>query len=114
MAALRGSLDDYDATPSLPEGIHALDQLSKPLSSNDPDLHMQADVRALRLERRKVAQERKQEAEQREAFKEQLKAKAEKTSQAEKEHGKTVAALQKQLEYYQNAKGAFQGRVCGL
>lgn len=112
MAALRGSLHD-SATRSLPEGTHALDQLSEPFFSNDPGLHMQADVRALRLERRKVAQERKQEAEQREAFEKQLKAKAEKTSQAKKEHGKTVAALQKQLAYYQNAKGAFQGRVCG-
>ena len=45
---------------------------------------MQADVKALRLERRKVAQERKQEAEQREAFEKQLRAKAEKTSQVEK------------------------------
>ncbi len=107
-------MHDHNTLLSLPEGTHAFDQPSIPSSSNDPEQHMQADVRALRLERRKVAQERKQEAEQRRTLEEMFKAEAEKTSQTEKEHCKTVAALQKQLAYHQNAKGAFQGRVCSL
>lgn len=74
--------------------------------------HSQADVRALRFERRKVAQERKLEAEQKQLLWRQLRLEADERSAMEVEHGKTVEAIQKELIYHQHAKGAFQAQVC--
>ena len=71
-------------------------------------------MKALRLERRRVAQERKQEAQQKELLWRQLKLEAEERSEIEREHGKMVAAMQKELTYAQHAKGAFQAQVCWL
>ena len=74
--------------------------------------HVQADVAALRLERRRVAQERKQEAQQKELLWQRLNREADERSDTEREHGKMVAAMQKELTYAQHAKGAFQAQAC--
>ena len=71
-------------------------------------------MKALRLERRRVAQERKQEAQQKELLWRELKLGAEERSEVEREHGSMVAAMQKELTYARHAKGAFQAQVCWL
>lgn len=71
-------------------------------------------MKTLRLERRRVAQERKQEAQGKELLWQQLTRGAEERSDIEREHGKMVAAMQKELTYAQHAKGAFQAQACWL
>lgn len=68
-------------------------------------------MKALRIERRKAAVEKKQEADQKETLWEQLKLEAQERSAIEKEHEEAVAALQKDVTYFQHAKGAFQAQV---
>ena len=68
-------------------------------------------MKALRLERRRVAQERKQEAQQKELLWQQLKLETDERAEIDREHGNMVAAMQKELMYAQHAKGAFQAQV---
>ena len=73
--------------------------------------HVQADVRALRLERRQVAQERKLDAVHSASLGRQLEQAAQDRAALQKEHGKVVTGMQEELTYYQHAKGAFQAQV---
>ncbi len=71
-------------------------------------------MKALRLERRRVAQERKQEAQQKELLWQQLKFETDERAEIDREHGNMVAAMQKELTYAEHAKGAFQAQVFPL
>ena len=73
--------------------------------------HAQGDVRALRLERRQVAQERKLDAVHSASLSRQLEQAVQDRAALQKEHGKVVTGLQGELTYYQHAKGAFQAQV---
>ena len=73
--------------------------------------HVQADVRALRLERRQVAQERKLGAVHSASLGRQLEQAMQDRAALQKEHGKVVTGMQAELTYYQHAKGAFQAQV---
>ena len=73
--------------------------------------HAQADVRALRLERRQVAQERKLDALHRAALGRQLEQAKQDQDALQKEHGRVVTGLQEELTYNQHARGAFQAQV---
>ena len=75
--------------------------------------HTQADVRVLRLERRQVAQEGKQDAAHRASLGRQLEQAVQDKAALQTEHGKVVTGMQKELTYYQHAKGAFQAQVGG-